>query len=96
MKRFNFRIFLISSIIIVSAAYPCFDVAVENIVDAQDFYIKIAEVITVIFGFPILTITTILDSDLGNTAAHILLVVNCLLYGLLSERLFSSRKERTN
>lgn len=95
MRNFNFRVFLISSIVIASLACPSLYVAATNIF-AEGFVITLAEITATIFGFPILMVTlSILKIDISLTTAFILMLLNIFLYAVLVERLFRAYKKRT-
>lgn len=103
MKRFNLRVFLLSSIVItIIIALSVFltflgtFAAVMSNFDKPYLFSALADIFFRIFGFPILTIFSRFDPGMGTVEFSILLFLNGFLYSLLIERIFSmvtSRKK---
>jgi hypothetical protein len=88
MRKFNLRLFLLSSIAVAILAFFCFLGSFENSNS------NVANIGLRILTFPLLTILSKFDLDLGFDEFLILLFLNSLLYGILMERVFSMLKRK--
>ncbi len=91
MKNFNLRIFICSSVIISVIAFQSFFTAFGRTTEEakNDFLVRASNIGIEVFSFPIVYLAGRLNVETGFIIYFILLSVNCLLYGLLFERLIS-------
>ena len=90
MKKFNFKIFIISGVILCALAYACFLAVVNEIFSIRTSVIAyIANAIFQVLGFPIIQILSVFHIDVSNNTGLALFVINCLLWALLIERIFT-------
>jgi hypothetical protein len=96
MKNFSLRTFIVSTVIIVVIAFESFFTAFANTTGEakHDFLTKLSDVSITVFNFPINYLVSKLNVETGFIIYFFLLFINCLLYSLLIERLFSFFKNK--
>jgi hypothetical protein len=96
MKKFNLRIFLISTAIAGVLSFVSFYSAFAETTDNNqiNLFESLSAKAIYVFGFPLITLTSRFDIEPGVYLFFLFLFVNFLLYGLLVERLIFILKEK--
>jgi hypothetical protein len=96
MKKFNLRIFLISTAFAGMLSFVSFYSAFAETVDNNqiNLFESLSAKAIYVFGFPLITLTSRFDIEPGYYLFFLFLIVNCFFYGLLIERLFFILKEK--
>lgn len=97
MKKFSLRTFLTSTCIIGILTSGSFFAAFSEAENptGSGLLLSLSADTLQVFGFPIITLFSRLDIELGLPFFLLGLVTNCLLYGLLTERIISLIRQRT-
>lgn len=98
LKNLSLRIFIVSSVIIGVIAFESFFTSFGSTTEEakNDFLIRLSDIAIEIFSFPIVYLVGRLNVETGFIIYFILLSLNCLLYGLLIERLISLFTKKSN
>ena len=97
MKKFSLRIFLISTVLVGVLVFGSFLAAFSEVGGTQkssiflSFFAKTIHV----FGFPVITAFSRMDIELGYPLFFAALIINSLLYGLLTERIISLIRKKS-
>jgi hypothetical protein len=96
MKKFKLRVFLISTIVVGVLSFVCFYAAFAETTDTHpsNLFESLSAKGIYVFGFPVITLISRFDFEPEFYTFFFLLVINCVLYGFLTERLFFLIKKK--
>ena len=96
MRRFNTKVFIVSTAILSFMAYYSFSFAFHGMSALNhNFFTDVVDTAALVFEFPVVTFLRPFKIEVGITEYLGLLFLNCLFYGMLVERLLSLRMKRT-
>jgi hypothetical protein len=89
VKKFKLRVFLISTAIAGLLSFVSFYAAFAETIEthSSNLFESMSAKAIYVFGFPLITLTSRFDFEPGFFTFFLLLIINCLLYGFLTERL---------
>jgi hypothetical protein len=89
MKKFKLLVFFISAAIAGLLSFLSFYAAFAETIETHpsNLFESMSAKAIYLFGFPFITLTSRFDFEPGFFTFFLLLIVNCLLYGFLTERL---------
>jgi len=98
MKKFSLRIFLISTVIVGILVFGSFIAAFSEVGGKHDSGILLSWFAKTIyiFGFPVITLFSKLGFEPGYPLFFTALILNSLIYGLLTERIITLIRKRTS
>jgi Na+-driven multidrug efflux pump len=88
MRKVNKGVFLVMFFTVLVLAYYSFFGALRGM-SSQNPFTHIADVGITVFSFPCVTILSFLHIEIGLLGAIVLLLVDCLLYAFLLERVIA-------